>query len=83
MAATTLSLVAADGWCLIAASKTSGTTTPRFHKYVYSSNVWTHEDGAATLADPSAPANNAWLGALASSDFWDGDIALAEPGTSL
>src|SRR5262245_38024598 len=44
--ASTITLTTTDGWALVACGKGSGTVTPRFHKYVYSSNAFTHEDGA-------------------------------------
>jgi hypothetical protein len=31
-----------DGWVLIAATKAAGTSTPRMHKYVYSTDTWSH-----------------------------------------
>lgn len=74
--ATTLTLLVADGWCLVAVTKASGTTTPRFHKYVFSSNTWTHDNGTGTIADPGTPATNAFLGANGSVDYWDGDIEI-------
>ena len=74
--ATSLTFTVADGWCLIACSKASGTTTPRFHKYVYSSNAWTHENGTGNIADPSTPGSNAYLGGIHGSNYWNGDIEL-------
>lgn len=69
----------ADGWVLIGCSKATGTTAPRFHKYAYSSDTWTHDNGAGTTA-----ANNTVPGASGlvrigewqTSDFFGGDIAV-------
>lgn len=47
----TLTMTAADGWCLVAASKASGTVAPRYHKTVLSSRTATHEADAQTSAD--------------------------------
>jgi hypothetical protein len=71
--ATSLTLVTADAWCLIAVTKTSGTTTPRFHKYVYSSNTWTHEAGIGTVPDNTGTNTVADIG-ISGSDLWKGDI---------
>lgn len=72
----TITLVIADGWCLIAISKASGTAAPRYHKYVFSSNAWTHESSGSTIADPTTPGTSAWIGSLGASTGWDGDIAV-------
>lgn len=48
---TTITVLAADGWCLAAAGKASGNATPRFHKFQYSTQVWSHEDGNAAIGD--------------------------------
>lgn len=72
----TITLTAADGWCLIAANKGSAGGTVRFHKYPYSAPGWTHENGA-TLADGLTPATSAEIGRMPSGvEFWNGDIAL-------
>lgn len=71
-----MTLLAADGWCLMAVSKTAGTTTARFHKYVFSTNTWTHEDATTTIADPTTPASNCWLGSQGASTYWNGDIEI-------
>ena len=47
----TFTVLATDGWVLLAATKATGTATPRFHKYVFSTGVWTHQNGDATLAN--------------------------------
>ena len=38
-------------WMLIAATKTTGTTTPRAHLFRWSTGTWTHENMGGTLAD--------------------------------
>ena len=41
----TISFTAAEGWCLLAYSKPDGSTvTSRWHKYVYNTDTWTHEN---------------------------------------
>jgi len=75
--ATTLTLTVADGWSLVGVSKATGTATPRFHKYVISSNTWTHDNAAGTIADPTTPGTNAFIGSSGASSGFDGDIAVA------
>jgi hypothetical protein len=78
----TFTVSASEGWVLLAATKTSGTTTVRLHKYVYSTNTWTHQNTAAgTSADQATSGTmNASIGSsLASgtvSGSFDGDIAV-------
>lgn len=48
---TTMTVLAADGWVIIGVTKGSGSVLPRFHKYVVSTNTWTHENGANALAN--------------------------------
>lgn len=43
-----------DGWFILAMTKATGTTTPRFHHYRWSTNTWTHGNGSGTNANPSA-----------------------------
>jgi hypothetical protein len=40
----TTTVTVADGWVLVAVTKTSGTSTARFHKFVYSTDAWVHEN---------------------------------------
>jgi hypothetical protein len=72
---------AADGWCLIAVTKATGSVAPRFHKYVYSTNTWTHQD-SATAAANRTPTAHAMLGGREDPagtyvDFFDGDVEIA------
>lgn len=71
----TFTVVNADGWVLVAGGKATGTTTPRFHKYVYSTNAWTHENGGGTLANASGTVNNVRFGEWEGVDDFGGDIA--------
>jgi hypothetical protein len=57
----TIRVLAADGWVFVAAGKGTGTTTPRFHEYVYSTNTWIHEDGGATSADATVPGSDGFV----------------------
>ena len=59
---------------MLAISKTSGTTAPRFHGYSYSSNAWQHENGASNSADPSAPSGASNIGGW--SGNYRGSIAI-------
>lgn len=71
-----LTLLAANDWALIAATKATGSVAVRFHKYVFSTTTWTHTDGNA-LANGSAPATAAYMGSTrAAGGPWHGDIAV-------
>lgn len=73
----TATLKTADGWALLAASKATGTATPRLHLYKYGANSWTHEAAGATAANVT-PTTAAHFGArIGSTSFWNGDIAVA------
>jgi len=74
--AATMTLTVADGWCLVGTSKATGTVAPRFHKYVISTNTWTHENSGTTIADPTTPGTNAFIGSSGASSGFDGDIAV-------
>jgi hypothetical protein len=50
---------------VVAISKAAGTTAPRFHKYKVSTNVWTHENAGATIADPTTPSQGPTIGGIA------------------
>lgn len=39
---------------IIAATKATGSATPTFHKYVFSTNAWTHTAGSGTNVDSAA-----------------------------
>lgn len=56
---------AANGWMVVAVTKTNGTVTPRFHRYTYSSTTWEHQDSGDTADDPTTPtgASEVYLGA--------------------
>jgi hypothetical protein len=68
---------AADGWILYAITKTSGTSTIRFHRYLYASDTWARGNSTATAGDTTAPTRvrlgNDWFG----SNAMAGDLAAA------
>lgn len=76
-------IATADGWVCVAATKTTGTTTPRMHTYFYNSaggktdDTWTHANASATLTDGSGTAEITLGTWAASSDRFSGDIAIA------
>lgn len=72
--APTITTSVADGWSLVAAAKASGSVKPRFHRYVFSTGAWTHEDAASNLAD-SALVNSGTIGVGEAA--WTGDIQTA------
>ena len=70
-------VVAADGWFLLGMSKATGTVLPRFHIYKYGTNTWVHENAGSSIANVT-PAVAAHLsGQKGSTNFWNGDIAVA------
>lgn len=73
-------VTAAEGWCLLGLTKTTGSTDARFHKYVYSTNSWTHSNtnqGTMNNWSTAGAGGKLTLGAVAGVDYFDGDIALA------
>jgi len=71
-----VTVTAADGWALAAITKGSGSVNPRYHKYIFSSNAHTHADGAAAVADNTAPTADPVIGANNTNEFFNGDIAI-------
>lgn len=76
----TTTTTAADGWCLHVVTKVTGSATPRYHRYKYSTGVWVHENMSTTSLDASGEATGlveigGTLGS--SSDNFVGDIAQA------
>lgn len=80
-----------DGWHLVAGTKAAGTQTPRFHKYVYSTDAWTHADAGGTMGDGTTVAGGDTLqigrwgtgsgrfnGSIAVIGVWDRVLADAE-----
>lgn len=65
------------GWVLVAVGKTTGTTTPRGHKYVFDTATWQHADAAATISDRTAQTSGAVrIGQIDNSDFFGGRMAV-------
>lgn len=65
-----------DGWCLLAVTKASGSATPRFHRYVYSTNTWTHQDGGSSIDNGSSPGSGGtYRTAWQTGDLFNGDLA--------
>jgi hypothetical protein len=73
--AATLKFLSTDGWCIVAVTKATGSATPRYHKCVLSSRVWTHNDGGGAVANAtSTPGGTVILGAV-DTDALNGDLA--------
>jgi hypothetical protein len=49
------SFIAAGTWYLVVLRKVTGTATPRYSLYNFTSTTWTHAAGAATLVNSTAP----------------------------
>jgi hypothetical protein len=73
---TTVGITSSDGWVLAGVSRASGSSVPRGHKYVYSSNVWTHTDaGAATGGDSTdLTGGRVQIGEWQNTDRFNGEI---------
>lgn len=63
-------------WCIFAATKSAGTTTPRFYMYRKDTNAWTVFDGAGTLGDRTVNLCNVNAGSRGNADYWDGTLDL-------
>ncbi len=75
--ASTTTVLTANGWYVVAASKANGTTTPRFHIYRYGTNAWAHENGGATNTNGTAPVTSCTIGKSSSgTNFFHGDIEM-------
>jgi hypothetical protein len=88
-----VSRIVSGRWHLIAYTKASGTVTPRFHIYDYTTRLWVHENGGGTQADlggpPSIPAtiwlaqDNAsagagWSGQIQIEAYWNRELSDAD-----
>lgn len=62
----TMDWTSTDGWVCLAVTKVAGSTNPRFHKYVYSTGVATHESGGVAIVDAATPAGAGGMVAIAS-----------------
>lgn len=76
--------VAADGWQIWCVTKASGGVAPRFHKYVFSTGTWSHENGTTNLANGATSIAGWAMGIVpgAAANF-DGDIAVAGVASSV
>jgi hypothetical protein len=74
--APTITVTSAEGFVFVAVSKATGTVAPRYHKYVYGTNTWTHESSGTTAANNVTAVSAINIGAVsASTDNFNGDIA--------
>ena len=62
-------------WYILTATKATGTVTPRFHVYNYSTGAWTHSAGSTTSANITTTA--LCLGSADTSGWWPGNILVA------
>lgn len=70
--------VPAGEWAFVAVSKATGSNTARFHKYLYASNAWTHENspGGASADSPITPLQLKIGHAASGGIYFSGDIAV-------
>jgi hypothetical protein len=75
------------GWVLVAVTKADGSSVARWHRYIYNTDTWDHQDDGAAGAEPVAGAGTIELviGAFVDSAFdtWDGKIAVVGYGRDL
>jgi hypothetical protein len=67
------------GWLLVAVTKTTGTTTPRWHRYTYSSTTWDHQDDSSSIANAATPqaTSEVYIGTYdPTTDLFNGEIAV-------
>jgi hypothetical protein len=64
-------------WCLVAITKASGNSTPRFHRYVFDTDTWTHQDGSGTRSDDSEVLDHIAIGQADQSFGFIGRLAVA------
>ena len=77
--ATAPTIVTTGGqWQMLGASKASGSTAVRFHKYLYSTDTPSHEDDNVSISDSGTPATSVFLGSdgVTTTDAMDGDLAI-------
>lgn len=72
-------ITAADGWTILASTKShsSTTTVPRFHIYKLGVGSWVHEDATASVADPTSVAAKMIFGEWEGVDDLNAWIAVA------
>lgn len=76
--APTIKATVADGLCLLVVRKGDGSVPPRFSKYEFDTDEWTHEDAAAGLADSALPTGNAYISGWSTTTGWDSsDMGIA------
>jgi hypothetical protein len=76
---TTTTFVSTTTWYCIIVTKATGTVSPRFHWYNYTTNAWTHQDpfSASTAANAgSLSGGTVRFGEWEDTDDFTGDIAL-------
>jgi hypothetical protein len=69
---------AASGWLLTAITKASGSATPRWHQYSYTSTTWTHVNATNNVSDStiSVAIDNIGLGYLDNDEVLNGNLAV-------
>lgn len=68
-------LAVADSWVCCAWTKTTGTQTPRLHRYRWSAGDWVHGAGSGTTPDPALTVTQIRIGTNhTNGDALDGDI---------
>jgi hypothetical protein len=72
------STVSANGWQIVGVSKATGSATPRFHRFPWTTGVWNHSNGSAALPDPALTVTDVRVGSdhfNGANTSFSGDIA--------
>lgn len=76
VSAPTITWTSSDGWVLVAVCKATGTATPRYGKYVYSTGTWSFEDAGSTTGNANSAFIQTNIGHRANDQRFDGQIAV-------
>jgi hypothetical protein len=70
-------IVSTGIWYLAVARKASGTATPRFSLYNFNTSTWSHQNGASSLANGTAPGAGGNIKfRFSTSEYFDGRVAV-------
>lgn len=69
-------LTVANGYMLVGFGKAAGTSTPRFHSYIYGTDTFSHTNASGTQGDPASGAGEIKFGvAFNGAEAYAGDTA--------
>lgn len=68
-------LTGSEGWVFVGFNKATGSAIPRYHKYVYSTDTWTHATSSA-ISNSGAAAGNFYVANSNGASVLTGDYAI-------